>query len=777
MSGVFITLNQGVGASASKIPTKERMSEVQTIANDLRGKLLWLKEKGFTLDPNISLKAATIAGKAYEKSTIAYKFYDRKDLPSDGRFEADLYILLNAYDQYLQNMSKSAQNNAKTTVVPSTIDVADEPLSVLRPSPDVEEFIRQFTANPSNQVWLSRKIKAFDKWRIMFSPNNIQNLSREEFKSFLTIRENQSWDGIQRQSSVYEDITRLRNTISYLVNGINELTFEQIKEKLDNVLSPDGLFKIRGLDRAVVTAIMHICDTKNRLAVWNSKVDVALEKLQLVIEEPQGTKGERYLAYNRILNSLGKQYGLSLYQVDMLMHLIATEFSPGSPVVASPPLKTQTLQTDGDMDLPLPAEEDIKKAIDTIQETLLIDEASIREIIVHLVSGKNVILSGPVGTGKTHLAKLLPKVTWASIGGYSSLVFTATGDWATQDVIGGILPKLDQSNEIVYSINKGCVYETVKNNWLDDGNIFKRCSYPTAEGDCRGLWLVIDEFNRANIDRAFGEMFTAIEYHVLKVPTMCAGKSYDEIPVPKDFRIIGTLNSFDKHYLFKLSDALKRRFAFVEILPPKRQFSEKEKYYALKRSIDFLRNVVPEVKLNFIRLNHTTKEVIRDDPIPQIVRCLDNAYDILSFIRYSKNLGTASLIAIFSYILTDNQAIDSDFDRSLDSALKSSIIPQLENVPRYTVEVIREFCSGDLTSFLKSKNHDDFAFSKYAEEFAKLLQYLNKDEIPRRTASYKEGVITEAGWLSYNPWANKTRPNLPLFSQALDELIKELELM
>ena len=457
----------------------------------------------------------------------------------------------------------------------------------------------------------------------------------------------------------------------------------------------------------------------------------------------------------------------------MLVHLIAIRFN-------EPQVKYREFESlsSEDRNLPLPTEEDLRKTIEGIQKTLMIDESAIREIIIHLVSGKNVILSGPTGTGKTHLATLLPKLSWTTVGGYYSLVYTATGDWTTQDVIGGIQPKLDRDEQVVYRIHKGCVYEAVSRNWhqQEDGRLI-RCKYTCEEGTYSGVWLVIDEFNRANIDRAFGEMFTAIEYHALKVPTTNTEKSFEETQIPKDFRIISTLNTFDKHYLFKLSDALKRRFAFVEILPPARNLAEKEKYYALNRSINLLKGTISDSKLRMINLDSASKKIIRDQPDSRINKALDDAFDILSFIRLSKNLGTASLIALYSYIIIDNQSSDADFDKSLDAALRSTIIPQLENVPRWSVEAIQEFCFGDIVAFLKGKKQDDFGYSKYVEEFSKLMKYLNKDEIHRRTTAFQEGRILEETWDSYNPWAGKTRPNLPQFRQALDELIRELEIM
>lgn len=292
-----------------------------------------------------------------------------------------------------------------------------------------------------------------------------------------------------------------------------------------------------------------------------------------------------------------------------------------------------------------------------------------------------------------------------------------------------------------------------------------------------GSWLVIDEFNRADIDKAFGELFTAIEYRKLKVPTM-KQRAYEEIPIPSDYRIIGTLNSFDKHYLFKLSDALKRRFAFVEIQPPHRDQVEKEKYCALKRCKDQLAGVVHDSKLNSITLDATSKQIVRQGQLPPIVKTIDSAYNILDYVRMSKNLGTASLIQIFAYIFTDEQNSDADFDHSLDAALKVGLVPQLENVQKWAVEAIREFCCGDIVAFLRNKNREEFSFNKYIQEFTKLLQYEKKDEITRRTENYRKGNIQEEGWLSYNPWPpERYRPDLPLFRRALDDLIRELELV
>ena len=96
--------------------------------------------------------------------------------------------------------------------------------------------------------------------------------------------------------------------------------------------------------------------------------------------------------------------------------------------------------------LSIPTASELKLGIEKIQEELLIDSDTIQEIVINLASGRHVLLAGPVGTGKTQLAILIPKTFWVNDGGYYSEVHTATADWSTQDVIGGIVPKMVENN-------------------------------------------------------------------------------------------------------------------------------------------------------------------------------------------------------------------------------------------------------------------------------------------------------------------------------------------
>lgn len=160
--------------------------------------------------------------------------------------------------------------------------------------------------------------------------------------------------------------------------------------------------------------------------------------------------------------------------------------------------------------------------------------------LAHLVSGKNVVFYGAPGTGKTRIAlKLCEKIC------DSFAIETANSEWSSFEIIGGYTP-----NE------KGC--PTWQNGIFS--NAIEKCSEYCKDG--KPFWLVLDELNRANLDLAFGKIFTLldIEYRTRgPLPTKTGTW------VPLCFRILATMNTYDKALLFSLGYAFMRRFAFIQV--------------------------------------------------------------------------------------------------------------------------------------------------------------------------------------------------------------------
>jgi len=182
------------------------------------------------------------------------------------------------------------------------------------------------------------------------------------------------------------------------------------------------------------------------------------------------------------------------------------------------------------------------------------------QALAALRAGMHVIFTGAPGTGKTSLAVLL-----CDKAGFPSWTASATDQWTTFDTIGGYFPAVHREGAgEQLDFLPGHIVETIEQ---------RKC-------------LVIDEINRADIDKAFGEMFTLLSGQPVTLPfrrrdadgnfrrlRLVHGPSLQEsdlepIQVPPWWRILGAMNDADKQSLKQLSYAFMRRFAFVSVPAP-----------------------------------------------------------------------------------------------------------------------------------------------------------------------------------------------------------------
>lgn len=181
---------------------------------------------------------------------------------------------------------------------------------------------------------------------------------------------------------------------------------------------------------------------------------------------------------------------------------------------------------------------------DDFLKDVYMDEERYNTLKKLLLTKKNIILQGAPGVGKTYAAKRLAYSIMGEKDSSRVKMVQFHQSYSYEDFIMGFRP-----TESGFELKKGVFYEFCKQ----------------AEEDDRPYFFIIDEINRGNLSKIFGELFMLIENDKRGVELQLLYAD-EQFSIPDNVHIIGMMNTADRS-LAMLDYALRRRFAFFDIMP------------------------------------------------------------------------------------------------------------------------------------------------------------------------------------------------------------------
>jgi 5-methylcytosine-specific restriction enzyme B len=177
---------------------------------------------------------------------------------------------------------------------------------------------------------------------------------------------------------------------------------------------------------------------------------------------------------------------------------------------------------------------------------VLMDQAELVKIVDLLWERKQVIFYGPPGTGKTYLASKLARHLTED-GAVKLVQFHPS--YTYEDFFEGFRPEPGGSGTLTFTLRAGP---------------FRDFAEVAADNPSTAYILIIDEINRANLAKVFGELYFLLEYRDQSISLQYSPDK--EFILPANLFLVGTMNTADRS-IARIDTAMRRRFAFVELDP------------------------------------------------------------------------------------------------------------------------------------------------------------------------------------------------------------------
>lgn len=191
----------------------------------------------------------------------------------------------------------------------------------------------------------------------------------------------------------------------------------------------------------------------------------------------------------------------------------------------------------------------LPKVSDEVAASLHIDREALQQIVDLLQRRNQIVLYGPPGTGKTYLAKELARHLVGDPSRVRLVQFHPS--YSYEDFFEGYRPVETANGQPSFQLKSGPLKLLAEEARLE-------------ENRANAFILIVDEMNRANLAKVFGELYFLLEYRRESVRLQYRPETPFQLP-PNIF-IIGTMNTADRSIAL-VDAAIRRRFPFFELHP------------------------------------------------------------------------------------------------------------------------------------------------------------------------------------------------------------------